>query len=109
MPTRRVSWVVLLPGLLLCAAAFALTRPIPADAKRGFIKHAEQMIVTMDGKPMRLAPGAIIRARNNLIIVPTALPPAGANAAYVLDAQGQIFRVWLLTPEELARPSAPAR
>jgi len=32
------------------------------------------------------------------------LPREGAWAAYNLDRDGQVFRVWLLTPDELARP-----
>jgi hypothetical protein len=51
-----------------------------------------------------LAPGAVIRDQKNLIIVPTGLPAGGAWAGYVLDRNGQIFRVWLLTPEEQSRP-----
>jgi len=36
--------------------------------------------------------------------VPVSIPREGAWANYILDRSGQIFRVWLLTPEELARP-----
>ena len=63
------------------------------------------MAVTVDDKTMQLAAGAIIRDRQNLIIVPVIIPREGAWAAYSLDRDGQIFRVWLLTPDELARPS----
>ena len=58
----------------------------------------------MDGKPMRLAAGATIRNRQNLIVVPVSIPREGAWADYILDRDGQIFRVWLLTPGELAQP-----
>jgi len=54
---------------------------------------------------MQLAAGAVIRDQQNLIIVPVTIPRRGAWAAYKLDRDGQIFRVWLLTPDELARPS----
>ena len=53
---------------------------------------------------MQLAAGAIIRDRQNLIIVPVTIPREGAWAAYSLNRDGQIFRVWLLTPDEIARP-----
>jgi len=62
------------------------------------------MAVTVDDKTMQLAAGAIIRDRQNLIIVPVTIPREGAWAAYSLNRDGQIFRVWLLTPAELARP-----
>jgi len=72
---------------------------------RGYIRHVQEMAVTVDDKAMQLAAGAIIRDRRNLIIVPVTIPREGAWAAYNLDRDGQIFRVWLLTPDELARPS----
>ena len=53
---------------------------------------------------MQLAAGAVIRDQQNLIIVPVTIPREGAWAAYSLNRDGQIFRVWLLTPDELARP-----
>ena len=62
------------------------------------------MAVTVDNKAIQLAAGAVIRDQQNLIIVPMAIPGGGAWAAYNLNRDGQIFRVWLLTPDELARP-----
>jgi len=87
-------------------AAFAQTRsvPIPEGCTRGYIRHVMETAVTMDGKPMQLAAGAIIRDQRNLIVVPASIPREGAWADYILDRSGQIFLVWLLTPEELARP-----
>ena len=105
MVHRRAAYLALLPALL-AAAAVAQTRnpPIPDDSRRGVIRHVGQMAVAVDDKAMQLAVGAQIRNRQNLIIVPTALPREGAWADYTLDNDGQIFRVWLLTPDELARP-----
>ena len=89
--------------LMAIGSAWAQMRTLPADTERGFIRHIEGLSVSIDGKPMRLAPGATIRAQNNLIIVPTALPSEGALAEYLLDRDGQISRVWLLTPAEAKR------
>ena len=77
--------------------------PIPDDAKLGYIRHVQQMAVTMSRRPMQLAAGATIRDQRNLIVVPMAVPQDGAWAAFTLDSSGQISQVWLLTPEELAR------
>jgi len=88
---------------LLPAAAMAQLRRIPDTAKRGSIVHVQGTIVEIDGKRMLLAAGAQIRNRDNLIIVPTSLPP-GALAKYTLDGAGQIHRVWLLTPQEASAP-----
>ena len=75
----------------------------PDEAKRATVRYAQDMIVTMDSTPMRLAPGAQVRDRNNYIIVPSALPPDGALAEFMTDADGNVSRVWLLTAEEAAR------
>jgi hypothetical protein len=101
----RAAWLALLPVLLGAAPVFAQTRasPIPEDSRRGYIRHVEEMAVTVDDKTMQLAAGAIVRDQQNLIIVPVTIPRGGAWAAYKLDHDGQIFRVWLLTPDELAR------
>ena len=107
MAPRRAACLALLPVLLWAASVLAQARPspIPQDSRRGYIRHVEQMAVTVDDKAMQLAAGAVIRDQQNLIIVPVTIPRGGAWAAYKLDRDGQIFRVWLLTPDELARPS----
>jgi hypothetical protein len=100
-----LSRALLLSIALACAqTALAQVRSIPPEAKRGYLKHERESLVSLDGATARLAPGATIRDQRNLIIVPMALPPEGAWADYVKDANGQIFRVWLLSPEEQARP-----
>jgi hypothetical protein len=53
---------------------------------------------------VQLAPGAQIRDQQNLIIVPMAIPQGGAQADYILNGDGELFRAWLLTPQELAQP-----
>ncbi|TMH52469.1 MAG: hypothetical protein E6H50_00590 [Betaproteobacteria bacterium] len=107
MAPRRAACLALLPVLLWAASVLAQARPspIPQDSRRGYIRHVEEMAVTVDDKAMQLAAGAVIRDQQNLIIVPVTIPRGGAWAAYKLDRDGQIFRVWLLTPDELARPS----
>jgi hypothetical protein len=100
------AYLALLPVLLVAATAVAQTRPspIPEDSKRGYIRHVGEMAVTMDNNAMQLAAGATIRNRQNLIIMPVNIPREGAWADYVLDRDGQILRVWLLTPGERAQP-----
>ena len=109
MILRHSAYLVLLP-VLLAVPVLAQTRPtpIPEDSKRGYVRHIDEMVVAVNDKAMQLAPGAQIRNQQNLIIVPTAIPPGGAWADYVLNADGQVFRVWLLTPGELARPKQGA-
>ena len=105
MVLRFASYAILFAALL-AAAAVAQVRvpPIPAEAQRGVIRHLKEMAVAIDDRPVQLAPGAQIRNEQNLIVVPVAIPPGGATADYILNADGELFRAWLLTPQELAQP-----
>jgi hypothetical protein len=106
MASCRAAYLVLLPALLWALPCISQTRPepIPADALRGTLRHVAGMDVTVDGKPMRLAAGAMIRDQRNLIIVPVSLPREGVFADFLVNGDGQLFRVWLPTPGELAMP-----
>jgi len=108
MASSRAAYLALLPALLFAAAVLAQSRPIPEDARRGYVRHLEGMTLSVDGRAMRLAPGATIRNRQNLIIVPMSLPSDGAWADYVLDRDGRIFTVWILTAKELERTRSPS-
>jgi len=93
-------------AILLCALsaqAQAQARNIPEQAKDGELSHLQDMIVSINGVAVRLAPGAQFRDSSNRIIVPTALP-AGAQVKYVVNGEGHVRRVWILTPEEAAKP-----
>ena len=87
--------------LILCLAGPALAQPrtLPANAKRGELRHVQGRTVQIDGKGARLAPGAQIRDAHNRIVRPAAVP-AGSVVRYQLDAQGHVSRVWILTPRE---------
>ena len=94
--------------LLVPVTAIAQVRQIPDSAKRGSIVHIQDSIVEIDGNRLRLSPGAQIRSRDNLFIVPMSLP-TGAPVKYTLDGSGQIHRVWVLTPQEAAAPDKSPR
>ena len=91
-------------ALLSAGAVCAQLRTIPDDAKRGQIRHVREMIVEIDGTQVRLSPGAQIRSRENLIVLPAALPANAQLVKYQLDPGGLVHRVWMLTDEEAARP-----
>jgi hypothetical protein len=96
-------------ALAFAQAAPAQERAIPVEAKRGYLKYDREALVSIDGAPGRLAPGATIRDQRNLIIVPGAMPREGAWADYVLNRDGQILRAWLLSAQEQARPRPQAQ
>jgi hypothetical protein len=62
----------------------------------------QEMTVEIDGTQQQLAPGAQIRSADNLIVVPSAVPP-GTRVKYRLDGEGKVRQVWLLTPQEAAQ------
>ncbi len=98
-----VAVLAALAVFLLPPPASAQFRTLPNNAERGYIRHVEHNVVAIDGKKMRLAPGATIRDRRNLIIFANTLPEEGATAEYLIDRDGHVARVWLLTPQEEAR------
>jgi hypothetical protein len=102
---RLVGLVVLVPALAL---AQAVTRPIPADAKRGYLSHVSETTLSLDGRPVKLAPGGFIRDASNLIIMPATLP-RDSLVKYRTNAAGEIVSAWILTPEEAARPDPASK
>ena len=95
-------------SLLCFVAASALAqagRDIPDQAKPGAITHLQDMIVAINGVRVRLAPGVQIRDQNNFLIVPTAVPP-GSQVKYLLDQDGMVRQIWILTPDEAQQGAA---
>jgi hypothetical protein len=97
--------LLLVLACVLSASAQAQLRTIPEQAKAGEIRHLQDMLVSINGVELRLAPGAQIRDAANRVVVPTAVP-AGAQVKYLLDEQGLVRQVWILTPHEAAQHEA---
>ena len=93
------------------AAAMALAqgvfRTLPDDAPRGYLTYVAGNVVKLDDAEKQLAPGAQIRGANNLIVLPTALP-RNSLVKYQLDRDGLLFRAWVLTAAEAAKPDKNA-
>jgi hypothetical protein len=99
---RRLAGTLAVLMVAAAAQAQMPARMIPPDAPRGTFTAGPLPTVTIDGKPMRLAPGARILNQDNLTVTPN-LVPANALVRYRLDQQGKIRTVWILTPEEARR------
>ena len=98
---------------ILVGTASAQLRTVPPEAKRGTMSHRQEMIVSLDGKDQRLSPGAQIRDTDNRLVLPVALPPK-SDVKYLLDAVGNVHRVWILSAAERAqadkeKPKPPAK
>ena len=101
---RRLLLLILLIGVT--AAAGAQVRTIPREAQRGEIRHVQDMYVELNGKALRLAPGAQIRDADNRLVLPTSLVEK-ADVRFLLDGAGLVHRVWIMTP--LERAQAPQK
>ena len=101
----RFSGALLVCLCLIAGSAHAQARNIPEEAKAGELSHLQDMFVSINGVALRLAPGVQIRDQANRLVVPTAVPPA-SQVKYVLDQDGFVRQVWILTPEEAQQPAA---
>ncbi len=57
------TWLVMLAAMALgqLAQAQILQRPIPTDAKLATIQHVQDMVVSLNGTRVLMAPGGFIR------------------------------------------------
>jgi len=91
---------ILLAGFAALAAA--QMRSIPNDAQRAQMRHLYDTTMALDGRESRLAPGAQIRDASNRVVVPSSV--AGTvQVKVLLDPDGSLRQVWILTPEEAAQ------
>ena len=104
-------------GSLAFVAAFALSipvavqaqmqRPFPPTALRGAIVVVQPPEISLNGRPMRLAPGARIRDQNNMLAMSGPLIGEKLTVHYTIDIGGDVRDVWILTADELARRPWP--
>jgi hypothetical protein len=92
----------------LSIAAHAFERPFPQIAKRGTLSMKDYPSIEMDGKERKLSVGAWIKNQNNTIDMPITLRGRDFTVNYTENLQGEIDRVWILSPEEAKKP-APSK
>ena len=100
------KWLPVALATLLLAAGLthAQFRSLPANAKRATVGQDQYPLpyINIGGARVKLAPGGVIYDQNNRTIVHNALPP-GAEVAVVTDMNGDIGRIYILTPQEQAQ------
>lgn len=89
----------LLPGVVLAA----LPRPIPDDAPRVKMTFSTSGAVRVKDNTLYMSPGAQIRDTSNRIVLPSHIK-GEYTVRMLIDRNGQVHRVWILTPEEAAAP-----
>ena len=101
--TRQGLTLLLIAFWLHAGFALAQSRTIPANAKRAAVGQAAPLpYVNLSGKRMTLAPGGVIYDVHNRAILHQALPP-GEDVAYTTDLNGDVARIYILTPQEQAQ------
>jgi len=93
---RSLLALVLVAVLAACGSS---SNRQPDGTMLGTLNAVQLSNATIDGKPMRLAPGARIMTPSNTSITPDRVP-ANSRIRYKLDANGQVSQVWLLPPEK---------
>ena len=97
--------LVCLAAVSFSYAAHAFERPFPQIAKRGTLSMTDYPRIEMDGKERKLSTGAWIRNENNTIDMPVTLRGREFTVNYTENMQGDIDRVWILSPEEAKKPA----
>ncbi|MFO1300576.1 MAG: hypothetical protein U1F17_09365 [Burkholderiaceae bacterium] len=101
-------------AVLVAAAGWAkpalaqLPRSFPPAARLGRLEIRVFPEATLNGEPMRLAAGARIYDQRNMIVMPASLS-GSFDALVERDPVGNVGRVWILTPDELAAAQARER
>jgi hypothetical protein len=88
--------------ILLAAAqlpAAAQVRAIPEDALLGRLSMGVFPDALLDGKAVRLGPGARIYDESNIIVMPGGIS-GEKRVAYLRGTMGEVVQVWILTPAE---------
>ena len=98
---------VLLGGLGVVPASAQNSRSFPAQAQRALLQVTQAPDILLNGKPARLAPGARIRASNDLLVLSGTLTGQTLVVNVLFESGGLVKEVWILSPEEAAQ--APAK
>ena len=89
---RSLLASVLVAVLAACGSS---SNRLPDGTMLGTMTTGPLSVVTIDGKELRMAPGARIMTTSNTSITPNQVPPE-SRVRYKLDASGQVSGVWLL-------------
>jgi hypothetical protein len=92
--TALSAWLALQPWAVA-------GRILPQNAVLGELTASRYPYVTIGKKRFHLAPGSLIFDQNNRTILPNYLPRK-ATVLYNVDSNGDLHKMWLLTPDELA-------
>jgi hypothetical protein len=104
---KKIIFAAFAAALAIPAAAQLIhQRILPVNGKRAEVGAPQPLPLVQLGREIRrLAPGAVVYDQNNRAILQSALPE-GAQVLYTSDAQGNVLRMYVLTPTEQAQLDA---
>ncbi len=92
---------------MLAATSAIAERSFPPGAKRGELKAHEYPRYQIGKAIYRISAGGRIFNEQNMIIMPVSLQRQTAQVMYLIDMNGNLSALWLLTREEAARYPLP--
>jgi hypothetical protein len=99
---RFPIWLLL---TIVTLSAHAFERPFPPIAKRGTLSTVNYPTIAIDDKVRQLSIGAWIKNESNTIDMPASLGARKFTVNYTENSQGEIDRVWILSPQEALKPA----
>ena len=106
-PRGSLAFVAALALSIPVVAPAQMQRPFPPTALRGAVVVVQPPEISLNGRPMRLAPGARIRDQNNMLAMSGPLIGQTLTVHYTIDIGGDVRDVWILTADELAKRPWP--
>ncbi|GAB7128512.1 hypothetical protein JCM19000A_30190 [Silvimonas sp. JCM 19000] len=97
---KPLALLLLLSTLLLSSFSFA-ARVLPANGKLGVLDHYQLNAVSIDGSAQPVAAAIRVYGTNNLLLAPQQVPD-NSNIWYTTEANGNVWKIWLLSDDELA-------
>ena len=106
---RRGAWVLALALAFATSVHAQLARQFPPEGRLAELIGQKQPypLLELDDKVLRLAPGGRVFDEHNRVILHSYLPKH-AYVLYVLDANGDVSRVYILRPDELKQVQQPS-
>jgi hypothetical protein len=110
MPQLLQCVMLILLACMINQSYAQLVRNFPLDSKFGKLKSYSypQFKIDKEKEIMIMGVGGQIRDTDNLIIMPGMLNKTG-YIRYQVDSMGLVYRIWFLTPEEVALAKEEAK
>ena len=89
------------PPVYPAAPSWGVVRALPADSLFGEMAPPTPGMVMINGQTMSLAMAAQFRNENDHIVMP-GLIRRPVMVRYLVDSTGTVYRVWILSADELA-------